>query len=606
MHHSKHFALPSSDVSTRHRIGELGPAQQTLSDPPSFLPVFTKAGERSRAGSGLPRPTRPAGSGGGAVGAGGCPPSSYIRKVTFRPDSLPDPSPDCRCGKFDCGPCGDRSLRAARRRRFKLSRTACRITPWCQRLARCGLVRVAPLVDVYQSTGNSQTMFRGVETCGSVWLCTRCAAKITERRRRQLNDLVDRFRQQAEHPGLYMLTLTAPHTGYMTLQECLDRMKNALEGFWSGRGIKALKLRYGWRGHVTCTEVTHSFLNGWHVHFHILIFVDHWESVHPQYDQRFRADLEAALYDRWSDKCLAANLDKPSRAHGCQLQDGTRAIEYVAKYGAEHLGWTETSEVAKSHVKVSKRKGHRTPWQVLGDIEDKGRLRDVAVWQEYARAFPGRHQLHVSRGFSAWLGVEEKSDSAVAADIKQSAVLIARLEKQQWALVTGCSTGEAQASEAIERGGIEALQAWIDRAGSGAAGRVLAPGELASVVLPAAIVAGVADRPVDFGVPASLVSWREFGYESANEFFDKRASLKRRHSFMFRRCGGDPPVWWFPSSPYVDPLPILRFAQAVAVVGWLSSHPSVRPPGARQLGDAGGRQLAFSIFDPQCLEAQCR
>jgi hypothetical protein len=143
--------------------------------------------------------------------------------------------------------------------------------------------------------------------------------------------------------------------------------------------------------------------------------------------------------------------------------------------------------------------------------------------------------------------------------------------------------------------GLDGLQALIDRlgrrSGAGDLGRVLRPGELADMPLPVAIVGNVDQVEPDYGVPVRRASWREFGYESLNDFYEQRSALCADRPFKFVRRGGDPPPWWFPSSPHVDPLPVLRFAQAMAVVAWLRSRSGTE---VRQIGQA---QLAFTIFD---------
>ncbi|HGP1317043.1 TPA: hypothetical protein ACLF3A_006470 [Pseudomonas aeruginosa] len=93
----------------------------------------------------------------------------------------------------------------------------------------CRHVRTAHFVGLHYRPEYLQAHYRGIATCGSVWACPVCASVIQERRRLELEHLV----QWAEDQGLQaiMVTFTFPHTGFDTLSELLDRQADAFKRF---------------------------------------------------------------------------------------------------------------------------------------------------------------------------------------------------------------------------------------------------------------------------------------------------------------------------------------------------------------------------------------
>ncbi len=107
-------------------------------------------------------------------------------------------------------------LRAAqvREERFALQGVALRLVPH-ERVARC-LRYPYPLaseVQVLHGRGpqGETARFGGLEVCGSVWLCPVCAAKITERWRRELEENVARWVERWTPGGRGGVTVRAGH-----------------------------------------------------------------------------------------------------------------------------------------------------------------------------------------------------------------------------------------------------------------------------------------------------------------------------------------------------------------------------------------------------------
>lgn len=97
----------------------------------------------------------------------------------------------------------------SRRMKYRLQRMAAKLRP-SERVACCHrMVKDSAAGVRILRSKDGRAYFDGVQTCGSVWLCPVCAAKITERRRNELQELIDAHRVAGG--SLLFLTLTIPH-----------------------------------------------------------------------------------------------------------------------------------------------------------------------------------------------------------------------------------------------------------------------------------------------------------------------------------------------------------------------------------------------------------
>jgi hypothetical protein len=144
-----------------------------------------------------------------------------------------------------------------------------------------------------------------------------------------------------------------------------------------------------------------------------------------RFDKPQRRDWEVRLYMVWAKVCEAVGLGVPSIAHGLKLDDGTKASQYVTKWGLEH-------ELVYGHIKKGKT-GGETPFDLLRSLlADKGDKQAAALFREYAEAFKGKRQLFWSHGLKARLAIEEASDEEVAQRIEEGADLLGQITPQQW------------------------------------------------------------------------------------------------------------------------------------------------------------------------------
>lgn len=271
-------------------------------------------------------------------------------------------------------------------------------------------------VSVWRSDQYQRAHYKGLKTCGSVWHCPVCAAKISERRRGELEAAM--AVHKARGGEVLLLTLTNSHHRRHKLSDLLAGQTKALTLFRGGKKAVALFSGMGVVGMVRAWEVTHGE-SGWHPHFHILVFL-----------RAPLADLQGwrdCLARRWQNCCRSAGLPIPDLVHGCDLQDGGYAARYASKWGL-------SDEVTKGHTKKG-RAGGKTPFDLLREVTETGDAAPAALFQEYAVCFKGKRQLVWSPGLKAALAVEEVSDEEIAESADASSVLLGHLSADDWRLV---------------------------------------------------------------------------------------------------------------------------------------------------------------------------
>lgn len=323
------------------------------------------------------------------------------------------------------------SQRLSRASRWALKSVASRLLP-DSRTSKCMVYRAPSMgglsdVTIHKGKTTGKAFYHGLMTCGSVWTCPLCAAKISEQRRKELRTAIDTATEQGMF--VYFVTLTVPHGVGDDLKELVDKQASALKRMSSGMYSVKNLLRKLYpdvdvHGYVRAFEVTHG-LNGWHPHFHILVFTN------SKARQRFILD---AYRTAWARACRLAGLPEPSYEHGCTVQNGAEAAKYASKWGLE-------DEMTKSHTKKTKRKG-ATPWGLLravldGDDVDYEPRKATALFKSYAEIFKGRRQLYWSNGLRAKLELSKELTDEQLAEKQddENAMLLAIITPEQWKII---------------------------------------------------------------------------------------------------------------------------------------------------------------------------
>lgn len=306
--------------------------------------------------------------------------------------------------------------RQARADRFALKSVVNGIMP-TSRTSKCMRWRVPKQsVEVWQSAEHKKAHYKGVQMCASVWCCPVCSAKISERRRAELQGAVATAKAMGWQ--VLMLTLTVPHALGDDLHDMLDRMMAAWRYCSSSRMGKAARAAIDLKGTIRALEVTHG-QNGWHPHFHVLLFVPGNVTVQRVQDE---------FTPLWLHACESKGLPRPSALRGVRVDDGSYAAAYASKWGLE-------SEMTKGHSKQG-RNGGRTPFDLLrGILSDRSDKRSVALFLAFAEAFKGRRQLYWSQGLKEALGVADLADDELVEVDDDESTLLAQLTDEQWRAV---------------------------------------------------------------------------------------------------------------------------------------------------------------------------
>jgi hypothetical protein len=288
-----------------------------------------------------------------------------------------------------------------------------------ERVAVCTkhMIPTRATVDILHTPKYKRANFRNLMVCGSVWTCPVCAARITERRNVEVQEVID----ELPYPkGL--VTFTLQHKKFETLEALYNGLNNAYRGMKVGRWWQLFERSFGIDISIRGTEITWGEGSGWHPHFHTLFF---FNKPLVEIDQeKFISEIKNKFETE-----AGRNGFYVSPEFGVNVSfDQEQASAYVAKWGM-------SEELTKSPSKVA-RKGERfSPFQLLLQYALSGEkylmYRDRFL--EYAKFMKGKRQLVWSQGARKKLGMgEEPTDQELAEGQEEIAVLFAQLRNDQW------------------------------------------------------------------------------------------------------------------------------------------------------------------------------
>ncbi len=391
--------------------------------------------------------------GGGAVPRSGAVPPPGGSLGTNAKYSAVSPKTDPNTGEITAEG-GSQNPMMGRVQRFILQSVARKFLPK-SRTDKCLRLRQgSKQIQVWQSVEHKTTSYSGLQTCGSVWACPVCSAKIAERRRVEI--IAAMAAHKAAGGVVNMLTLTAPHQRSDKLVDLLEKQAVALKFFFKDWSVKKVFKEMGVVGQIRALEVTHGRLsasnNGWHPHYHILQFAGLGVGV-VAFDRIPMLDWSTRLYTRWAACCVRAGLGEPSFAHGLKLDDGSKAAKYVSKWGLE-------DEMTKGHTK--KALHGETPFDFLrsylADSKDK---QAGALFKEFAETFKGKRQLYWSAGLKKRYAIGEASDEELTVQMEDYAQMLGTITLEQWRDVLRVD-GRGVLLQVAASGGWEAVCVYMD------------------------------------------------------------------------------------------------------------------------------------------------
>ena len=274
-------------------------------------------------------------------------------------------------------------------------------------------------IEIRRNLDESSAGYGGLMKCGNVWACPVCSRKISEQRRDELTRAVDTARGRGDR--VVMLTLTHSHGLDDDFVQSRKTMVKAYSRLTSGRWWKEMTEYFSIYGRIRALEVTHSYKNGWHIHFHVLLFLNDTD-----HDIDY---MESNIKGRWSG-ILNRIGGFASHERGATITENQSDIAtYVTKFGTEYteIGktespWTEAHELAKAAVKVAKDKDSRTPFSLLADSK-AGDKQAGALFVQYVLGMYRQQQLVWSNGLKDDLLNEEEITDQEIADMPEQEVV---------------------------------------------------------------------------------------------------------------------------------------------------------------------------------------
>ncbi|MDL2424592.1 protein rep [Pseudomonas sp. BAgro211] len=286
------------------------------------------------------------------------------------------------------------------------------------RVRACGRWAVTSDGSVQVRANGAAVGYAGLASCGSVWSCPVCSAKIQAVRRLELQTAI----AWALGRGAVMFaTYTLRHHAGMDLRTLLRAQSACWKSVLQSGTVRRLREALGMEHSVRAAESTYG-AHGFHPHQHLIL-----TSRRDDLDAHLVAQLHEAQSTVWVSAALRLGYDAPHLdAQDMHLVTGADAQRELSQYmakaeyrpTAEAVAWEATGSLSKSG-----RRSGRTPWQVLDDFRTSGDLDDLDVWHRWERGSKGTRALSWSKGFRAAAGLlaEAKDEDIASAEVGTAA-----------------------------------------------------------------------------------------------------------------------------------------------------------------------------------------
>ncbi len=305
-------------------------------------------------------------------------------------------------------------------------------------------------VDVVHDSVRKSARYCGLMKCGLAWICPLCNVRLAEQRRMILDTAFQNAR------GVYvpfMATYTVQHDCSMKLADLIEKLCQAYRSVRRHRQWHVTKEEWSIFGEIRAMEITYSFLNGWHVHFHVLMIV---AKAAVEDDKSFISSLENQMFIYWYEALGKYGL-KCSREHGVRVEAADFANRYVAKFG----DWSISKELTRGASKTIRALESCTIFDLLllhfAGMDVAGRR-----FVEYFHATKKRSSLQWTPGLKARLGVSSIHENANAEEqplSDQERVLIT-LSLDQWTAVLAAG-GAGHLLDLAARGDYEIVAGFV-------------------------------------------------------------------------------------------------------------------------------------------------
>jgi hypothetical protein len=314
----------------------------------------------------------------------------------------------------------------------------------------CGMQPAVDEVTVKRSK-EGKVSFGGLLTCGSR-TCPNCGPRIAAATRTEIEAAIASWMgpdaPAARDRSLLFGTFTIRHHKGQRFDELASAVSAAWGAATGGRGWMKDREAHGIAHYLRVFEQKWSRSNGWHIHVHVLFFVDSTTAETPD-----AGVLLQSMFGRWMRKAIALGLGVPLlRAQDMhEVVDVAEAIDRIARYLAKET--TDADKAAREAVdageqdprfisaEMSNAAGKQgltslTPGQILawamdgeryiaqlwGAASERQRGRGIQgqeyarlLYSEFERGMKGRRTIAWSYGMREALGLgAEPTDAELA------------------------------------------------------------------------------------------------------------------------------------------------------------------------------------------------
>lgn len=324
------------------------------------------------------------------------------------------------------------------------------------RLHHCGRSRIGSHVGVRGSS--KWAGFSGLQSCGSVWACPVCSAKVMARRSVEMGEGL--LAWESRGGRLVMGTLTMRHHKGDRLKKQWDALGKAWSSVTRSRVWGKWLGRLGSPGLVRVVEVTYGETNGWHVHLHFVLLIG--QEGTDQVDE-----FGAWLVQKWGraidQQGFPGALGVGQDVH---LVKSDRAAEEMSQYLVKSTAYSTSEQMGReffgSWTKGAKGTWSTVPaWRIAEGFKATGEVELLDLWHEYEKASKGRRHTTWSHGLRDMLGVgEEKTDEEIAEeDLGEEDQVL--LDADAWSLVLKQEWPTSKLLDVMEKKGADGLKAFL-------------------------------------------------------------------------------------------------------------------------------------------------
>lgn len=346
------------------------------------------------------------------------------------------------------------------------------------RIKTCGRTPVLDGGVMMKKATADKAYYSGLASCGSIWACPVCSAKIRNRRAEDISKATANW--VSEGNSVVATAFTVPHHKGHRLKDTFEAVSESFRKIQQGKAWQDLRAELGIMGQIRAVEGTYGD-NGWHPHIHALFFCSKRRYVtsaetyttstgktRTRYtygydvgtiDQAGLVKLALHLRKAWGDAIEAAGFARPSEIHGVDVQLCHSAKEAGAYIAKTQDGKAVGNEVSRGDMKLG-RQSSRTPFQILDDFRWTGNEADLHSCHKWEQVTHGRRAIFWSDHLRALLLPEEDEEEATDDEIAAEEVGgedVALIDKITWKGITARPGLACALLDRLESGGLDSV-----------------------------------------------------------------------------------------------------------------------------------------------------